>query len=146
MMKTKDQNSGVWVLLIMVIFTILSTVVMNYFDASLKENHRYTVGVITGFIYPRGKFHVTYQFQIDDKFYDTDWPAGDGDWPREKRDYSLLGKHFIVMFHPDYPWNEKLLLDKEVIATVVAPKNGWDSIPPNILINSTDSVQLIKRK
>ncbi len=133
-----NNKSGYWAIAMIITLTIISTIVMEYFRGTLKENHKYTVGKTVKFIYPRNGTIITYQYHVEGKLYTGELGV--------KRDYALLERCFIVMFNPDHPWVCKFLIDKEVIDTVVPPSLGWDSIPPNILVDTPRSQHTYKER
>ena len=103
-------------------------VIKYFYDKNvLKESHRYTVGKVYNFRALGGSgYSVDFSFIVNNKEYK-------GDYIIYHKRYDLIGKYFIIMFNPDNPKNNKILLNKLVFvdSTKKIPPEGWDKIPPN---------------
>ncbi len=98
-----------------------------YKSDKLLSNHNYTIGQVYDFTRAsRGGRGILYEFEINGKIYKGITP---NEFNREKM-LSLKKKHFFVIFSPDNPKNNGILLEKSINKDLYdIPPQGWTKKP-----------------
>lgn len=116
---------GIGLLFLFLLFTIVK---YYYHSFKLENEYKYTIASITQCqVNARLGEDVYYKFKQKDSVIKN----------KENiyLDYyglsvkSLVGRRFLVKYQQSNPNNCKILLDFKVKEGIVAPINGWDSIP-----------------
>jgi hypothetical protein len=92
-------------------------------NIQLSRNHRYTIGVTTGSrTTPKG-VRIDFAFSVDNKTYKASKN------PDRNSIIDSAGRYYVE-FYPDDPSINDILWERIVPSTIiVAPTDGWRSIP-----------------
>lgn len=121
MTKNKLKKIGI----VLLFLFIASCVAKYYIDKiALENDHRYCIGYIYRWEAMSNQgASLYYEFYFDGKKYDSDQTTYD-------KVRNFMNKRFFVEFSPKNPKNNRILLDKPIIDTLlIQPLEGWASIP-----------------
>jgi hypothetical protein len=122
---TKDEILsnllGIICFLLMIIIGVYAFVSRFQDNKLLKKNGKYTIAATIGTTERTGGKHIEFEY-----FYLNKRGYG-----KEGYRKSIIKKNgrYLVLFYPDDLSNNKIFWDKPIPEGIIAPPEGWDTIP-----------------
>jgi hypothetical protein len=115
-------------LFIVGIVFLVGVLYYNWKESKLIDSHRYTVAKTKGIGRIGNSRYIAYEFILGKRIYKCK-KIMSKDLSMDEID-KFLYRRFIVQYHPDDPYNCRLLLDKHVTDSLLKPSiNGWKVLP-----------------
>ena len=123
--KNIIKTIGITAIFLTLLISLLSYYIKAY---RLNKEHKYTVAIVTSSdVNARLGEDVLYTFSVLNKDYDIKEIIYLDIYGYTYK--SIVGNCFLVKYQSSNPKNCKIMLDYRVKKGIVAPVNGWDSIP-----------------